>query len=71
MSSNGSDTDVGADGVGELAATVEAQFDRGREAMAAVSDYDQGAVDDLARAVAWAVVEEERCDELTALYSQT
>lgn len=67
MSSNGSETGVGADGVGELAATVEAQLDRGREAMAAVSDYDQGAVDDLARAVAWAVVEEERCDELTAL----
>ncbi len=37
---------------------------RAREAMAAVADYDQDAVDELAQAVAWAVSREPRAREL-------
>ncbi len=46
------------------AVPVEERVRRARAATAAVADYDQGAVDELARAVACAVAREERAQEL-------
>lgn len=43
---------------------VDEQLRAGREAMAAVEEYDQEAVDGLARAVAWAVCEPDRLEEI-------
>lgn len=42
----------------------------GRDAMAAVAEYDQDEVDDLARAVAWGVLREDRCTDLIACYAR-
>lgn len=38
---------------------------RGREAMAAIRDYDQEQVDELVRAVGWAIYQEEHCQEIS------
>jgi sulfoacetaldehyde dehydrogenase len=54
----------------ESEACVSRQIADGRDAMAAVARYDQDAVDDLARAAAWAVLREDRCTDLTACYAR-
>jgi len=66
MSPSQSSTETEPDYWGEPTACIESHLDAGWEAMDAIEGYNQEAVDDLARAVAWAVVEEKRCAELTA-----
>jgi sulfoacetaldehyde dehydrogenase len=46
---------------------VEGLIERGRRAMEQIADYDQQQVDDLVRAVGWAVYEESRCREISEL----
>jgi sulfoacetaldehyde dehydrogenase len=48
-------------------ATVSELIENARAAMAQVADYDQDEADRLARAVGWAVYEEDRCRELSEL----
>ena len=50
-------------------ADISRHIAAGRDAMAAVAEYDQDAVDDLARAVAWGVLREDRCTDLTACHA--
>jgi sulfoacetaldehyde dehydrogenase len=51
--------------------TVESVVKDARAAMAAVEEYDQAQVDELARAVGWAVYEADRCRELSELAVET
>ncbi|MFB6117473.1 aldehyde dehydrogenase family protein [Halosegnis sp.] len=46
-------------------------LDDARTAMEAIADYDQAALDQLARAIGWAVYREERCRELSELAVET
>jgi len=41
--------------------------ENGRAAMAAIADYDQEQVDQLARAAGWAVYQDERCQEISEI----
>jgi sulfoacetaldehyde dehydrogenase len=50
--------------------SVGRQIDAARTAMAAVEGYDQEAVDDLARAVAWAVLEEENREAIADCHAR-
>lgn len=68
-----SQTDITGSGVEQVTGeqgVVDEHLAAGRDAMAAVADYDQAAVDDLARAVAWGVLQEDRCIDLVAMYDQ-
>jgi sulfoacetaldehyde dehydrogenase len=49
----------------EPEATISDLIDRAENAMAAIEDFNQAAVDDLVRAVAWAVYEEDRAREIS------
>ena len=51
--------------------TVESAIEDARAAMAAIEEYDQAQVDELARAVGWAVYEADRCRELSELAVET
>jgi len=49
---------------------VSSQLAAARDAMSAVADYDQAAVDHLARAVAWGVLREDRCVDLVGTHDR-
>jgi sulfoacetaldehyde dehydrogenase len=56
---------------GEPDAVIEGLIERGERAMAEIAAYDQEGVDELVRAVAWAVYEEERAREISELAVET
>lgn len=46
-------------------------IDQGREAIHDISNYDQEQVDELVQAVAWAIIEDERAEEISELAVET
>ena len=50
---------------------IEELIERGERAMDAIADYDQEQVDELVQAAAWAIYEEERAEEISAIAVET